>query len=89
MISIGQDTQAIIWFKNVYTKDRRKIIDLVPCSWVVEIGKKTFCFYPPKFQTKMIKEWSKQSKEPNLKWEKTEVEVIKFACKYCFLQKFL
>ncbi|XP_011684307.1 PREDICTED: uncharacterized protein LOC105447799 [Wasmannia auropunctata] len=27
----------------------------------------------------MVGQWSKKSREPNLKWEKTEVEIIKFA----------
>lgn len=68
--------------KDEYTSDGRKIIDLVPCSWLIPAGNKTFCLYPPKSQRKMIREWSKQRKEPNIKWEKSKVEVIKLACEY-------
>lgn len=80
---MSQHTHAIVWFKNVYTNDGLKVIDLVPCEWIIENGKQKFCLYPPKIKRNMVRQWSKNSKQPSLKWVKTAIEIIKFACKYC------
>ncbi|XP_071642778.1 uncharacterized protein [Temnothorax longispinosus] len=55
-------------------------MQLKGCSWLVQDSKKTFCLYPPKSQTKLIRQWSEESQDPNSKWEKSRVEVIKYAC---------
>lgn len=75
------ETHVIVWFKDEYTRDGKKIVELVPCSWLKSDQNKTFCQYPPQSQRKMVRQWSKQAREPHFKWEKIEVEIITFACK--------
>lgn len=69
-------------FVGEYTRNRKKVIDLVPLSWIVSQGNKTYCFYPPKNLHNMIRKWVENSKDPDVKWEQSEVEILKYASKY-------
>lgn len=79
---MDKQTHAIVWFKGEYTRDGKKIIDLVPLSWLEYEKDKIYCRYPPKTLQRLVRTWCERSKEPNLKWTQSEVEVLKFACKY-------
>lgn len=86
---MSKETHAIVWFKDEYTRDGQKVIDLIPCSWLLKSKNNMYCLYPPKILKRIVRAWSEKSKEPNLKWGKIEVEVLKYACKYyIFSMKF-
>ncbi|XP_071574417.1 uncharacterized protein [Temnothorax nylanderi] len=72
---------AIVLFTNE-TKKGKKVIDLVPKSWLVQVDDKNWkCFYPPPNESN-VATFVKKQKVPSSSWKKYEIEIIKRAEDY-------
>lgn len=73
---------AIVLFINYKTKTGKKVIDLVPKSWLVHVNDKNWkCFYPPANESNVAMLVKKQEK-PSLSWKKYKIEIVKRAGTY-------
>lgn len=73
---------AIIQFINENSKStEEKVIDLVPFSWIYNIGNKYFCWYPDKTDYCHMKNWLLSLKSPEKFWDSYEKTVITYASK--------
>lgn len=74
---------AVVLFMNE-TRKGKKVIDLVPKSWLVQVNDKNWkCFYPPNDSN--VATFVKEQKAPNPSWKKYEVEVVKRADMYAYI----
>lgn len=74
---------AIVLFINYETKTKKKVIDLVPKSWLVH-DKNWKCFYPPSY-VKNVTDLVKKQTKSSPSWKKYDIEIIKHASMYNIL----
>lgn len=73
---------VVVSFENWETEEGKKMVELLPRSWVTCENGVWFCKYPPPKQYRLVHQWTKESKEPKRSWVASEVTIIKQASKF-------
>ena len=66
-------------------QERKKMIDIVPKTWLVPHGEKDWkCLYPPKNESDVqVYTLVKEQKLQNLTWKAHNIEILKYAGFLC------
>ncbi|KAL7287655.1 hypothetical protein TKK_0018296 [Trichogramma kaykai] len=80
---LKESTQfAVVLFPNWTTSGGKISTELVPVSWLDEIGSKWFCAYPLSKDYSKVPARVKEEKRPDPTWISYEVEILKEAKNY-------
>lgn len=71
-------THVVVQFVGDTGSNNKRMIDLVPRSWLY-FTYRWMCYFPEKKDWPMVEKWSKTSKNPEQKWKTWKVEIIKEA----------
>lgn len=71
---------VVEFIDNNQANTRKRLIDLVPQSWLLQASKNKWkCKYPPKTDYKYIPDWVKEQKPPETEWKLYKISLISYA----------
>lgn len=79
---LKEDTTHVVVMFDGERRKRKKVVDLVPRSWLTCFEEDIiFCSYPPEEDYDHVDEWTKQMVDPEPTWKKIRVTIRKEAGK--------
>lgn len=81
---MATSSHAVILFMK-RNKTGKKLVEVVPVSWLHFGANDVYCFYPPHSEYEKVEEMVKNSSQPSVSWQKYKIEILKGAGNYKFI----